>query len=125
MKMLPRGPSLPYEAMAQGANFSSCASMPTKIYIGGGLGWQSIDLDGLGIKEVVGDFTVRQLGVTCFQESKPIDGIRATRDLTMANACVMPVEFGVGNHQLFVIDFVTPRWLVLACNQLSVQLYAA
>jgi hypothetical protein len=27
--------------------------------------------------------------------------------MTVANACMMPVGFGVGNHQLFVIDFIT------------------
>jgi hypothetical protein len=59
------------------------------------------------LKEVVGDFTGRQLKATYFQGSKPIDGIWATSDLTVANACVMPVGFGIGNHQLFVIGFVT------------------
>jgi hypothetical protein len=73
----------------------------------GELGRQLTDLDGLGIKEVVGEFTAKQVAATYFQGSKPIDGIWATGNLTVANACVVPVGFGVGDHQLFVIGFVT------------------
>ncbi len=56
------------------------------------------DLDGLGMKEVVREFTAKQLGARYFQGSKPIDGIWATGNLAVANACVMPVGFGVGDH---------------------------
>jgi hypothetical protein len=73
----------------------------------GELGQQLMDLDGLGMKELVGDFTGRQLRATYIWGNEPVDGIWATSDLTVANACLMPVGFGVGNHQLFVIDFVT------------------
>ncbi len=59
------------------------------------------------MKEVVGEFTAKQLRATYFRGSKPIDGIWATVNLTVANACVMPVGFGVRDHQLFVIDFAT------------------
>jgi hypothetical protein len=59
------------------------------------------------MKEVVGDFTVRQLGATYFRGSEPINGVWATGNITMTNACVMPVGFGVGDHQLFVVDFAT------------------
>ena len=59
------------------------------------------------MKEVVGDFTVQQLGETYFRGSKPIDGVWATGDITVTNACVMPVGFGVGDHRLFVVDFAT------------------
>ncbi len=55
----------------------------------------------------MGKFTAKQLGATYFQGSEPIDGIWATGDLIVTNACVMPVGFGVGDHQLFVIDFST------------------
>jgi hypothetical protein len=34
-----------------------------------------MDLQGLGIKEVVGEFTARKLGATYFQRSVPIDAI--------------------------------------------------
>ncbi len=66
-----------------------------------------MDLNGLGMKEVVGDFTTKQLGATYFRGRKPIDAIWATSDVTVANACMMPVGYGVGNHHLFVVDFAT------------------
>jgi hypothetical protein len=50
------------------------------------------------MKEVMEEFTAKQLGAMYFQGSKPIDGIWATGNLTVANACVMPVGFGVGDH---------------------------
>jgi hypothetical protein len=69
------------------ANVLSCASTPTKKNYGE-IRWQLTDLDGLGMKEVVGEFTERQLGMTYFQGSELIDGIWATGNLTVANACV-------------------------------------
>ncbi len=30
-----------------------------------------------------------------------------TGNITVTNACVMPVGFGVGDHRLFVINFAT------------------
>jgi hypothetical protein len=55
------------------------------------LGWLLMDVHGLGMKEVVGDFMGRQLGATFFSGSEPIDAIWATSDLEVAHACVMPV----------------------------------
>ena len=82
-----------------------------------------MELDGLGMKEVVGEFTMWKLGATHFQGSKPIDGAWATGDSTVTNPCVMPVGFGVGYHCLFVVDFamttllaqVLPRWPAPRC----------
>jgi hypothetical protein len=71
------------------------------------LGQQLTDLHGLGMREVVGDFTGKRLGATFFRGSEPIDAIWATSDLEVAHACVMPVGYGVGNHRLFVVDFAT------------------
>ena len=65
------------------------------------------DVDGLNMSEVVGDFTGKKIGATHFRGSKPIDAVWATKDLTVASACVMPVGYGVGDHRLFVIDFLT------------------
>ena len=59
------------------------------------LGWQLTDLHGLGMREVVGDFTGKQLGATFFRGRKPIDAIWATSDLEVAHECVMPVGYGV------------------------------
>jgi hypothetical protein len=65
------------------------------------------DREGLAMKEVVGEFTQKQIGTTYFRGSKTIDGVWATSDLTVCNAAIMPAGFGVSNHRLFVIDFVT------------------
>ena len=83
-----------------------CLDANENIYRGD-LGPRLTDRDGLGMKEVVGEFTAIQLGATYFRGSEPIDGIWATGDITVTNACVMPVGFGVGDHCLFVIDFAT------------------
>jgi hypothetical protein len=42
-----------------------CVNANKNIYRGG-LGQQLMDLDGLGMKEVVGEFTARQLQATYF-----------------------------------------------------------
>jgi hypothetical protein len=40
------------------------------------------DISGLGMKEVVGQFTGKQLGATHFRGSKPIDAVWATPDIS-------------------------------------------
>ena len=59
------------------------------------------------MKEVVGGVTARQLGAKYFRGSEPIDGVWATGNITVTNACMMPVGFGVGDHRLFVVGFAT------------------
>jgi hypothetical protein len=71
------------------------------------LGQALTNADGLNMSEVVGDFTGRQVGPTFFRGMKPIDGVWVTKDIQVANACVMPAGFGVGNHRMFVVDFRT------------------
>ena len=61
-------------------------------------------LDGLAMTEVVGAYTGEQIGATFFRGSNPIDGIWATSDITVVNACIMPAGYGIGDHRLFVID---------------------
>jgi hypothetical protein len=61
--------------------------------------------DGLNMVEVDGELTGKQISATVFRGSKPIDGIWATQDLVVTHVCVMPVGFGMGDHQLFVVDF--------------------
>jgi hypothetical protein len=56
------------------------------------------------MSEVVGEFTGKKVGPTFFRGSKPIDGIWATCDIVITHACVMPVGYGVGDHQAFVVD---------------------
>jgi hypothetical protein len=77
------------------------------------------------MKEVMGDFTVRQLGATYFRGSEPIDRVWATGDITVTNACVMPVGFGVGDHRLLVVDFATMTLVVLDLPQWFILRYAA
>ena len=59
------------------------------------------------MKEVVGDFTGKQLSATYFRGANPIDIIWAISDITIIGACVMPVGFGVGGHRLLIMDFLT------------------
>ena len=47
------------------------------------------------MKEVIRDFTGAELGPTYFRGSKPIDGIWATPDVQISNACVMPAGYGI------------------------------
>ena len=65
------------------------------------------NLEGLAMKEVVGTFTGRRVGPTYFRGSTPIDGIWATSDISISNACIMPTGYGIGDHRLFIIDFNT------------------
>ena len=63
------------------------------------------EVDGLAMKEVVGEYTGEKLGATHFRGSQPIDGVWATSDIEVVNACVMPVGYGLGDHRCFVVDF--------------------
>jgi hypothetical protein len=65
------------------------------------------DINGLANEEVVGDFKHQRVGATFFRGSKPIDGVWATSDILISNACIMPAGYGIGDHRLFVIDFCT------------------
>ena len=62
---------------------------------------------GLAMNEVVGTFTNEPLGATFFIGSNPITGIWATSDVVVTGDCVMPAGYGVGNHILFIVDFLT------------------
>ena len=70
--------------------------------------------EGLAMSEVVGDFTCQKVGATYFRGTTPIDGVWATSDVTVVGACVMPVGYGVGDHRLFIVDFLK-SCLVGAC----------
>ncbi len=68
------------------------------------IGKALMDQDRLNMSEVVGDFTGKKLGATYFRETKPIDGIWASKDINIMHACVMPTRYGVGDHRMFVVD---------------------
>ena len=57
------------------------------------------------MSEVVEDFTGKKIGLTFFRGSKTINSIWATSDLTITHECVMPAGYGVGKHEIFVINF--------------------
>jgi hypothetical protein len=71
------------------------------------IGRALVNVEGLGMKEVVKDFTGEELGPTYFRGSTPIDGVWATPDLQIANACLMPAGYGIGDHRLFIVDIVS------------------
>ncbi len=39
-----------------------------------------------------------------FRGSKAINGVWATSNLIITHACVMPAGYGVGDHQIFIVD---------------------
>ena len=55
--------------------------------------------DGLNMSEVVGDFTGSLVGPTFFRGRNPIDGVWATKDIQVVNACAMLAGFGVRDHR--------------------------
>ena len=63
--------------------------------------------DVLNMNYLVGTFTGKKTGTTFFRVSKPIDAVWATPDIVVVGACVMPEGYGVGDHRLFVLDFLT------------------
>ncbi len=75
------------------------------------LGRALLDPDGLGLQEAVLHHTGRRTGATFFQRSKPIDGLWVTSNIEITNACVMPFGYGIGDHQMFILD-VTMESLV-------------
>ena len=70
----------------------------------GMLGKALSDREGLNLREVILDITGVQTGATFFRGSHPIDGLWASADLDISNACVMPFGYGVGDHRAFILD---------------------
>ncbi len=62
------------------------------------------DTDGLGLQEAVLRHTGKKTGATFFQGSKPIDGLWVTSNIDIVNACVMPFDYGIRDHQMFILD---------------------
>ncbi len=48
--------------------------------------------------------TGTRTGATFFRGSKPINGLWASSNLEISNACVMPFGYRVGDHQAFILD---------------------
>ena len=64
----------------------------------GAIGTSLTDINGLAMKEVILTTTGKALGATYFRGSTPIDGIWETSDIGIANTCVMPEGYGIGDH---------------------------
>lgn len=63
-------------------------------------------VNGLAMREVVGEFTGTPIGPTYFCGSKPIDVVWATSDVDVVGVCIMSVGYDIGDHHLFLIDFL-------------------
>ena len=87
----------------------------------------------LSMGEAVGDFTGKKVGATFFRGKTPIDGVWTTADVVITGACVMPAGFGIGDHRLFVLDFLTsslvghdpPKIVRAAARRLNTQIPSA
>ncbi len=68
-----------------------------------------MDPEGLGMVEAVGKYTGKKIGPTYFCGQQPIDGIWTTTNITISNACIMPMPdiYGIGDHRLFNLDIHT------------------
>ncbi len=78
------------------------------------------DIDGLAMKEVVGEFTRTPVGTTFFQGSKPIDGVWETADITMCTASIMSVGYSIGDHRLLSLTLPLATLLGIRLQRLSV-----
>jgi hypothetical protein len=62
------------------------------------------DTSGLGLCEAVLHHTGTQTGAAFFRGSKPINGLWVSSNINIANVCVTPFRYGVGDHCMFVLD---------------------
>jgi hypothetical protein len=72
--------------------------------INGALGRALADKEGLDLQEAIVQHTRTSPGATFFRGSKLIDRLWISRDLNISNVCVMPFEYGVGNHRAFILN---------------------
>jgi hypothetical protein len=90
---------------AQGDKLIVCLDANEDVYKKS-IGKALTSVNGLVMKEVVGTFTGKQIGPTYLQGSKSIDAVWVTSDIQMAGTCIMPAGYRIGDHCLFVIDFM-------------------
>jgi hypothetical protein len=69
----------------------------------GPLGRLLSDPGGLALQEAVMKHTGKRTCATFFRGSKPINGLWVTSDIEIANTCVMPFRYGIGDHRMFVL----------------------
>ena len=90
----------------QGDRLIVCMDVNEEIYLKS-IGKALVETNDLDMIEAVGNFTGRKIGATFFRGTKPIDGVWVTSDVVITGACVMPAGYGIGDHRLFVLDFLT------------------
>ena len=71
----------------------------------GHLGRMLTNPNGLDMVETVSHSNGHTLLATYFHETKLIDAVLVTKDLAVANACAMPMGYGIGDHCAFIVDF--------------------
>jgi hypothetical protein len=62
------------------------------------------DTSGLGLREAVFHHTGTRTEATSFRGSKPTNGLWVSSNIDIANVCIMPFGYGVGDHRMFVLD---------------------
>ena len=63
--------------------------------------------ENLQMIEAVVNYTGKKIGATFFRGTKPIDGVWVTSDVVIIGACVITAGYGIGDHRLFVLEFLT------------------
>ncbi len=71
------------------------------------LGKLLTDSEGLEMIEAVERYTGKKIRPTHFRGQLPVDGIWATPNVMVSNACIMPAGYRIGDHRQFVIDLHT------------------
>lgn len=116
----------------QGERLIVCMDVNEDIYRQS-IGKALTDTEDLDMTEAVGSFTGKTVGPTFFRGNKPIDGVWVTSDIVITGACVMPSGYGIGDHRLFVVDFLTsslvghdpPKIVRAAARRLNTQIPSA
>ena len=58
-----------------------------------------------------GNFTGGKVRATSFRDKKPIEGVCTTVNVVIIGACVMSLDFVIGDLCLFVLNFLTSSLL--------------
>ncbi len=70
----------------------------------GPLGKALVDPPGLGLCKAVLHHTGKQSGAMFCRCSKPFNELWTSSEIEVANACMMPFGYGIGNRCMFVLD---------------------
>ena len=89
--------------------------------------------EDLQMIEAIGNYTGKKIGTSFFRGTKPIDGVWVTYDVVIIGACVMPAGYGIGDHRLFVLEFLTssligndpPKIVRVAARRLNTNIPSA